>query len=267
MNQHYQIHQPDHNHEHSFHCPERLPASVPDHRFSTPFICPEKIQTPRFSAPTSGLPPAETEHLIRCIEEVNHLLLTLGTASDDPDQLRNLQHRFRPLKKEAIQAKVDCGRRKKLFKGNLVDAGKDFLFISTSNSIKTFIPFQRICSIKHKHSSMPHQHHPELGQIDDKLRRNLVLHFGQVVSKSPFLINLFFGLSLHLFLLCFVGQNIVLGINSKGKITKIEGKLIDSEENQIKLIVQGRRKPIHLNEVCFIQIRHTDEGEEECLEE
>lgn len=266
MSQHHQNHQPDHSHEHSFHCPEVLPASVPDTRFGTPFVCQRKIPTPRFSAPTSGLPPAETERLVACIEEVNHLLLTLA-LENDPDEFLDLQHRFRQLRHESVQVNIECGDQTKPFKGKLDDSGKDFLIIHSTHGKKTLLPFQRICSVKHSHTGAQHQHHPELQHIDEKLRRQLVLHFGQVVSKSPFLINLFFGLSLELFLLCFIGQSILVAIDHKGKIKKIKGKLIDSEEQQIKLLVYGQRKSIHLDEVCFIQVSHMDESEEEWLEE
>lgn len=159
-----------------------------------------------------------------------------------------------------VQVVVECGKNKERFRGVVKDAGRDFLSLNTREG-KTFIPYQVICSVNHDQEHLPHHHHPELVNINRKLRRKLVLHFGEVVSQSPSLINLFFGISLHLFLLCFASNNIRVGIgNQQTEIVK--GTLIDSEEEHIELEMDGVKQTIDFDDICFIQIVHKDEAEE-----
>jgi len=242
---------PDDCLKHSFSCPGRIPASVPDNLFGSPFECPKRIPTPRFSSPNSPLSPEELEHLQACIEEINELLRTFGNPRD-PDNLTAFRLRFRKLRGIMARLVIACGSCPEELVGCLQDAGRDFLQLYTVGQ-KKFIPFNRICSIHRCDENQIIEHEQELIDIPLSLRRELVLHFGEVVSASPFLINIFFGLPLHLLLLSFLGCTVKVKLEDETKIVK--GVLVGSEEGHLQLQNDKNQiKQINFIKICFISI-------------
>ncbi|MBB6449219.1 hypothetical protein HNR44_001168 [Geomicrobium halophilum] len=261
-----------HQHQQAFHCPECLPASKYDDRFGSPHDCPEILPTHRFSSPTTELSTEEFEKLKACIHEINDLLLTLGVREDETHV--QLRMRLQQLHKQFVRITVKCEGEKIKFLGGLKKAGRDFVHLNTLDE-NILIPNKRICSIDHEPNHDQHGHEPELINIDRCFRRDLVLRFGEVVSGDPSLINLFFGISLSLFLVSFIGCDIQVSINEEEDTGKedekqkdrvieseehqiqqkrIMGCLIESEESAIQVKWGNEIQRIQFEDICFIKL-------------
>ena len=235
--------------KHPFSCPESLPASVPDDGFCSPFPCPEKIPTPRFSSPTSSLSPEELEKLKECVESANDFLRTIGNPND-PNNMRAFQLHLRRLRGFLLQVNGDCGTDEIPVVGILKDAGRDFLELETFGRC-IFIPFKRICLIRWVPGE--HQgHQPALINLDECSRRDLVLNFGKVVSGDPNLINIFFGLPLHLRLITFLGCRVEVETENSGEL--IQGVLSDSQEIYIQIQTDNQLEQVNFNKLCVINV-------------
>lgn len=192
--------------------------------------------------------------VVECIEQANDILLTLGLERD-PDNLRGLQQVFRRLRNHHFAVTIHCGdeQEKQTLKGHLVDSGLDFLILQTDVGNIVMIPFERIKLLKRRfREDIPPPPDQELLKIDPCLRRALTFHFGQVVSKSPFLLNLFFGLELKLFLESYVGSFIY--VKSERDKKEQDGKLVDVKKSRIVIEVDHERQGIELDELCYIEI-------------
>lgn len=248
-----------------FRCPQCVPCSEEGDQFCSPYQCPEQIPQPRFPSPNSSLPQDELEDYEACIAEANLLLQTLGNPRDEEEEhQRALQLELRKLRGQFVKVTYRCGDEEQGEIGELLDAGINFIILSDLNK-KTIIPFNRICTIEH---AMRHDggHEPELIAIDRCLRREIVLNFAETVSKSPYLINLFFGIDLSLFLESFVDCQIFVQFEDGGDVREINGLLIDVEEDEIVLNVESEDDPlgvesedepleIELESICKLVIR------------
>lgn len=235
-----------HRPKHGFHCPERLPASVADNLFGSPLIYPKRKPTPRFSSPNSPLSPKELIQLQECIEASNELLRSLGNPRDH-DNLSALRIRLRMLRGISVRVETSCGGAKQELAGCLQEAGRDFLQLYNEGQ-KEIVPFSRICSVSRSGEKQVCKHDQELADIPLSLRRSLVLGFGEVVSKSPFLINIFFGLPLHLHLLVFLGCTVRVQTDHE----VFFGILAESEEGYIHLRVNNHIQQINIDKICHI---------------
>lgn len=224
----------------SFCCPGRIPASVPNTRFGASSHCQDTIPTPRFNSPNSPLPPDKLNLLKSCIEEINDTLRTIGNPRipEDPNQ-RQLQLHFRALRGTLVKVLVDCetcedcqdDQHRVELMGVIEEAGSNFIKLNTLGE-KKFIQFNRICLLKHDNfKAETFEHEQELLEIDECNRREITLNFGQIVGRSPELINLFFGIPLHLYLLPLIGRFIEV----KTDEDEVAGVLCAVEENQIRI--------------------------------
>ncbi|RFU61436.1 hypothetical protein [Peribacillus glennii] len=259
-----------------FCCPGRIPASVPNDQFCTPFNCPKPIPTPRFNSPNSPLPPNELNKLQACIEEINDTLRTIGNPREpgDPNQ-RQLQLHFRALRYSLVKVVVDCHNQEMEILGILEEAGANFIQVNTLDE-KKFIPFEKICFLKHEDARSENiEHEQELLKINTCIRRDITLNFGEIVGRSPELINLFFGIPLHLFLQSFLGCEIE--VKSEADEELLRGILcsVDEDQFRIQLCVEEMEEQkekqeeepidpckqeedgihtVNFNEVCFITV-------------
>jgi hypothetical protein len=235
--------------QHHEECPTCIPACVENDQFCTPCDCPEQIPTPRYSAPTRVLPIREHEELKECIHEVNELLLALARHPNSHDQLE-LWRKFRTLLNQFVSVTVLCDHEEVKVKGIVKDVGRDFIALDDFDQ-KTFILFEKICSVQHHETKEAHQlHEGELAHLDICSKRELVLNFGEVVSKSPFLLNLFFGLNLDVFLLEFVDCHIRLVLENE----EIEGVLLDTDREQLLIKTKEGKEKMILENICFMII-------------
>lgn len=79
----------------------------------------------------------------------------------------------------------------------------------------------------------------------------MVLNFGDFVSKNPELVNLFFGLSLHMHLKHYLGKDIKVKTNDH---RMMEGTLVKVESEKVKVKNKDKSKEISWNEICFLEV-------------
>lgn len=238
---------------HRFTCPRRLSDSAQKIRFCVPAGCPQPIPTPRFSSPNSPLPPKKLKQLMECIEETNELLRTLGNPRN-PNNLTGLRLRFRQIRGQLMQVDVDCGAQQETRTGYLKESGQDFLILNAKGQ-DTFIPYSRLIKIVRANPETERGSRSrikELLHIDPCLRRDIVLRFGEVVSGDLFLINLFFGIPLHLQLVDFLQKEVRVRTNRRKR--EIQGILADSQERFIRIGTDDGDLQIDLNTICYLLI-------------
>jgi len=135
--------------------------------------------------------------------------------------------------------------------GEVVDAGKDFIILKTKVLNLLLVPFSRILHFTRRCEENKCE---ELELINMKpcFKRELTLHFGEVVSKSPFLINLFFGLDLHYFLDSYTGCYIYIRTDQDKR--EIEGILNSTTKNSLVLCMDKEKRGIDFDEILTIEI-------------
>ena len=82
-------------------------------------------------------------------------------------------------------------------------------------------------------------------------RREMVLNFGEFVAKRPGLVNLFFGIPLHIQLLNYLGEDVKVKTDNHHII---EGTLFEADEGKIR--VENRNGPteINMDQICFLEV-------------
>ncbi len=262
----------------------RFPAAPsPDPDFCPPPDCPQTLAQPRFSSPTSELPPDELRRLERDIDIVNNLLLTLGTsrgqAAETGDAVeaeeggnfpngRALQLNFRRMRGTLVKAAVECDGNVLAVLGVIRDAGRNYLQLDTLGET-VLIPFERLVTLTRSadpalgdhdfgngHSQNGGGHEEgELRNTDACFRRSLVLNFGNVVSCSPELINLFFGLSLSQRLTSLAGCQVLVHTDqTRNNKHGLRGFVVSSDENSLQLQIKKSIRNIPLDEICLIKV-------------
>lgn len=222
-------------HHHSAHCLERIPQ-------------------PQFPSENSTFPPKELAEIKECIEQANELLLALGLENEENEiNLRSFQLTIRKMQGKIISVTVLCNEEELQVKGILKDAGLDFIVLETEVKNILLIPIRRILFLEYREEVFSNCREQELLCIDDDLRLDLTLHFSEVVSKSPFLLNLFFGLKIDLFLESFIGCVIYVRTDYERK--EIEGTLTCVDKRKIDLMdIDLEKQGIDLDELCYIEI-------------
>ena len=204
---------------------------------------------PKFPSPTGCLTLEDTEKLERCIDEANELLLSLGLSGElgiDRAYFLALQDH------EGAEIRIDleCNKQKVQW-GKLIFVGLNFLILDSKDGVN-IVPYQNILNIDieknlKNRDDISHDTFDELVK-DPFLRRDLVLRFGATVSQSPVLINEFFGLTLSVLLITYIGHNVTIFIENDtitGVITKV-----DSET--ISLSCEKSHEVIPLANICKI---------------
>ena len=225
--------------------------------------CPKKIKTPLFSSPNSGLPEEQLNELQHCIEEANNMLRTLGTQSN-PENTRQLQLHLLKLQGLPVSVKIQFNFKglrertiRKILENEAVDSteeimgvlgisGRDFIQLDT-NSGCIFIVYERLASVTR--SENDHEHKPDMHA--QKINKELVFNFGKYVSTQPDLINLYFGIPLHMLLQDYVGENVVVKTDQQ----IVSGTLVTIDETtvQIKIANMSRIKKIPLQDICYFK--------------
>ncbi|WP_226682947.1 LSm family protein [Sutcliffiella horikoshii] len=235
-----------------FTCPDCVPADHDDSLFCTPYKCPDRIPQPKFPSPNSSLQPEELEELQECIQEANQLLLALGLERDE-ENLRAFQAYLRGLRMSYVSVTVSCEEEETTpLKGAIVDAGVNFLILQTNVGNLLLIPFERIVWINQLENDENFMKDQELLDISLCLRRCITLHFSEVVSKSPFLLNLFYGIELWLFLESYVGC--LVYVKQMDEQKEVEGILISTDKRKIEISMDGKKQGINFDKIQTIEI-------------
>ncbi len=232
----------------TFCCPESVPATKTDEDFCIPCDCPESIPQPKFPSPTSSLSRRELEELEACIEEANELLLAIALGDDVTD--RALQLSLRPLREERVSVTACCHENNNKVNGILRDAGLDFIILEEKESL-SIIPMERIVSIEKEECEQP-LHEPKLLTIDPCLRRELTFHFSEVVSRSPYLLNIFIGISLPLLMESFVCCYAY--VQKENSALEVYGRIVEVNDRSIILEEFGEKFAVDFDEICILNI-------------
>ncbi|WP_281883472.1 hypothetical protein [Paenibacillus sp. YYML68] len=219
---------------------------------------PRKVRRrPGITSPTSPQSPQAQARLQACIEEVNELLRTLGNPQE-PDNLSSLRLRLRSMRGIAVEVFYACNEEEKLAKGQLQDAGADYVQLCRSGRI-SFIPYTRMLSLirSKRHVPIAGHHHHSVMDLDPKLKRQLVLEFGCTVSCRPELLNIFFGIPLSLRLVSYLEEEVEVITDRDDERAIIRGTLTESDEQALGVrTAPGRVVRVQLERVCLVRVLH-----------
>jgi hypothetical protein len=254
-----------------FHCPECGSSKENRNDFCLPCDCPDQIPQPSFPSANSSFSQEELEEVTECIEQANELLLTLGVEREEEEvsergNLRTLQENFRKLRHQYVTVIIKCEEELEELEesddkeaqehhkrqGCLIESGLDFLILETDVGNFVMIPFERIITVIHSSERVETGETQELLFIDPCLRRDLTFHFGKVVSNSPFLLNIFFGIELKLLLGSYIGC--FAYVKAVAMKRELDGIILDVNHKRILLEVDREKQGIDFDEICFIEI-------------
>jgi hypothetical protein len=234
-------------HQNPCECKEQENSSCP------PFqSCPEKIPTPRYRSPNSPLPHAQLDALQKCIESANDLLRSLGNERD-PENQRQLQLHFLELHGGLVRVRVKCLEKQYEEVGSLMTAGKNFIMLNTVGK-RVLIPFLKIVSLQYEGKDQDKKHHQDLIHLNRQIKRELVLHFGEFVSRNPELVNLFFGIPLHLMLVQYKDRMVNLKVEDKSDV--VSGKIVEVEENFLQILKNDETVQIPIEKICLLEVEN-----------
>lgn len=132
--------------------------------------------------------------------------------------------------------------------GRVHAVGRNFVLLR-NNKEEIFIPLLKITLIKpHNRFAQPTKG-PDLTEIDPCLRRALTFNFGETVASSPELIDIFFKMTLPIFLLTHIDKPVII----KTADEKLEGTLICVNQESLT-ISNGNMRDIPFESICFIKI-------------
>ncbi|KAB2331467.1 hypothetical protein [Bacillus mesophilum] len=239
-----------------FRCPEMVPAGVKDDDFCVPKDCPKTLPQPKFTSPFSSFPQKELVEIERCITLANELLLALSAEDDDDEaNARALQVSLRSFRNQFVTVYYSCKEKKEEVCGYFLDAGNDFIIIENADTNNiTILPTWRLLSIYNMDRSkkMDDDDEQELLCINPCLRRNLTFHFGEIVTRSPYLLNIFFGLKLSMLLESYVGYYAY--IQTETDKFEQDGTLEKVEESDLLLKKYDEEQWIDFENICLIEL-------------
>ncbi|QOR67623.1 hypothetical protein IM538_05640 [Cytobacillus suaedae] len=246
-----------------FNCPEFVPADAPDDFCIPEECCPPRIQQPKFPSPNSCLPEERLEELEAKIRQANQVLLDLGLSEErTPDEI--YQRAFDGLIGQKVLVEINCPvseevQRNIIKCGIVTLVGFDFVVLRNKNEKEIIIPFGVINKIKLKGRFAEPNEENSLNEIDPCFRRRLTFRFGETVSSSPELIQLFFRLRLKIYLMLLVNKRLMVRIEGK----KIRGTLFDvhretltlKKKIKVKKKKKNKKMEIPQNNICYLSVK------------
>lgn len=233
-----------------FCCPDYVPAKEDD-GFCSPCDCPEQIPQPKYPSSNSSFSPRKLEEIRECIENANELLLALAEKDDINE--RALQLNLRKLRNLSVTIKLNCGAKMEKVSGCLLDAGKNFVILENSQTGNILLVLtERILSMDYSPSKDTSLQTQELINIDPCLRRKLTFQFSEVVTRSPYLFNLFFGMNVDMFLDSYIGYYFYVKTDKDEQ--ELEGTLVSIKESYMELLEYGEKQAIDFDTICFMEL-------------
>lgn len=245
-----------------FRCPDFVPAGIVDNDFCVPKdCCPETLRQPKFTSPFSAFPPEVLEELEDCIRRANELLLALAVAEDEEEgdleagepSARSLQQSLRSFRNQFVTVHYACSEKKQEVCGYFLDAGIDFIIIEKADTCNiTFIPTGKILSIHDLDRGENITEEQELICINPCLRRDLTFHFGEIVTKSPYLLNVFFGIKLKTLLESYIGYYCYIQTETDNH--EIDGTLEKIDDRDMLIQKYDEKHWIDFEDICLIEL-------------
>ncbi|MBP3952263.1 hypothetical protein [Bacillus suaedae] len=210
--------------------------------------CPERYPTPMVPSPTSCVTEEELEEIEEKIDEANALLLMLGLGDDIPSN-QMFQQIFDGVIGLEVEIMLNLETPKKV-EGRVFLVGFDFVLLHNSK-VDRIVPFQFIGEINIVGRYAKPKHVLELRTIDPCFRRDLTYHFGEVVSASPELLQIFFRMGLHVYLLLLEAKRVKVYLDDEF----FEGLLKDVNKESIVVKVKEEMKIIPLKSIVLLEKR------------
>lgn len=110
-----------------------------------------------------------------------------------------------------------------------------------------FILFERLASLTRLKNNQDY----EQDAIKPHDNKELVLNFGEFVSKQPKLVNLFFGIPLHMLLQKYIDENVEV----KTDKYIVSGTLVSVDETNLQVKNSSRNRKINLKDICFLKFQ------------
>ncbi|PIC56026.1 hypothetical protein CSV80_16410 [Sporosarcina sp. P12(2017)] len=207
--------------------------------------CPRRAGRPELPSPESCLPLEKREEVDKKIAETNRLLLDLAL-----DDNRSVNQTFQRAFDGLIGLEVEIiNPLDETISGVVVMAAFDFIELSRDD-YKIIVPYEQVESIKASGCFSELLPKANLLNIGPHLRRKLTFQFGKVVASSPELIQLFFKIPLHVYLLLFEMQTIKVRVGG----LLIEGVLVDLNKESIVLKLDQDTTIIPIEKISHILI-------------
>lgn len=236
-----------------FRCPEFIPAYSPDDFCIPEARCPKRIPQPKFPSPTSCLPEQQLEEVEAVIEATNKFLLDLG-LSGEREKNEVLERAFEGLTGQRVVVHLECPslstpEKKMCVKGTVFLVGKDFVLLK-DEKFDLLVPYEQITCIKPSNRFAEPEKEPRLLDIKPCFRRELTFNFGEVVASSPELIQIFYKMTLKIYLLLVVDEQIRVVTDDES----IQGILCDVFDETFTLKCDDKIQELPISQVCKIVI-------------
>ncbi|WP_246938569.1 hypothetical protein [Bacillus pinisoli] len=237
-----------------FRCPEFIPAGTPDDFCIPEDCCPTRIPQPKYPSPNSCLPEEELEELEAKIDAINEMLLDIA-LSGEREQNQIFEISFDGLVGQEVIVKLNCpsltNENKNLsVKGRVFLVGQDFVLLKRKKT-DVLIPFEQILLVKLKNRFAEPNPEPNLADIDPCFRRKLTFNFGEVVSSSPELIQIFFRLTIKIYMMLLVGEKVKVTLDG----VKMKGIICDVHDESFTLKMKNKEREIPLNNLCKLTFK------------
>lgn len=227
-----------------FRCPEYVPAEC----------CPERIDQPCFSSPNTCLPQERLEELEAQIMKINQILLDLSLSNErEPNEI--FQRAFDGLIGQEVKVVIDCPQKKNPDKrvkrqGKVFLVGFDFVVLRNSKNREVIVPFEKIKKIKLRGRYAVPDDQEALIDIEPCLRRRLTFNFGETVSSSPELIQLFFRLRLKIYLLLLVNKRIKVRLEDQS----MKGIFSNVNDETLTICIDDEKREIPIDNIFFLVV-------------
>jgi hypothetical protein len=250
-----------------FRCPEIVHPDAPDDFCIPKNCCPDQIKQVKYPSPNSCLPHEVLEDLEARIAAANKFLLSLALRENE-EGARNaaLREAFEGLIGQNVSVvftdeEVEEGNEQEpeeddnvvenvhYVTGRAFLAGRDFVILNKGHKM-LLVPYLNICRIDLSNRWAEPLKEARLNEIDPCLRRCLTFQFGKVVSSSPELIHIFFGLTLSIFLQKLIDKEVKVVLEDE----QLEGSIWTVDRNQFILCIDNNHKTISLEDPLYIVI-------------
>lgn len=160
------------------------------------------------------------------------------------------KYKKRKRRKAIVKKQVVTIRDIGKLRGNVEVIGRDFVLLKR-NKVELLIPLIKVSLIKpHDRFAQP-IHEPELLDIDPCLRRALTFNFGETVASSPELIEIFFKLTIPIFLLMHLRKKVTIKIVDE----ELVGTLMEVNKESVVISMKNNKsRVIPILSICFIII-------------
>ncbi|MCA1031113.1 hypothetical protein LCL95_08770 [Bacillus timonensis] len=245
--------------EHEFCCPEYVPVGEEDDFCIPKDCCPERLETPKFPSSNSCLPKEQLEELELKIAETNEKLLDIALSGKrTPREI--FQRAFEGLKGLRVKIEVDAPRisnpeKNVVLTGTVHLVGFDFVLLRRDGK-EYLVLYEKILFITLSNGKYAEPiEEPELLDIAPCLRRRITFHFGETVSSSPELIQIFYRLTFKIYLQLLIGKRVKVNVGGK----RIRARMDEVHDESLTLCKKQKKNKkkieVPIENVCYVIVK------------